>query len=381
MTALDESLAWLRAQGPAMEALLGALVETTSYTADRAGVNAAGALLRAAVPLTCEVVEGERYGDHLLFHNGRRAGDPGVVIVGHHDTVFPKEVFAGWHTEARHGFGPGCFDMKGGLVVIAFALKALETSGLLERVPLSFVSVADEEVGSPESRAALAHLAKGADAALVFEAGRAGDAIITRRKGTATVVAHAKGKAAHAGNARSEGASAVVAMARFILAAEALNDASGEVTVNVGRVFGGTSKNTVPAECTADLDARFVTAAQGEALLEALRAAAEGAAIPGTSIALTGGVSRAPLERTVASAALREAYARCQTEAGLGDGEHPLVGGGSDASTTASVGVPSIDGLGPRGAGFHTRDERVDLDSLAPKAEALARYLASRAEL
>ncbi|MEZ4409215.1 MAG: hypothetical protein R3A52_22510 [Polyangiales bacterium] len=90
-------------------------------------------------------------------------------------------------------------------------------------------------------------------------------------------------------------------------------------------------------------------------------------------------MSRAPLERTVASAALRDAYARCQREAGLGDGEHPLVGGGA-TRRRRRPGVPSIDGLGPRGWS-HTRDERVDLDSLAPKAEALARYLASRAEL
>jgi glutamate carboxypeptidase len=97
---------------------------------------------------------------------------------------------------------------------------------------------------------------------------------------------------------------------------------------------------------------------------------------PGTSLALAGGVSRRPLVRTEASAALCARYAACQRAAGLGGAEAGLVGGGSDASTTADAGVASIDGLGPRGDGFHTTGEHVELATLAPKAEALVRFLA-----
>src|SRR5690606_4569872 len=114
-----------------------------------------------------------------------------------------------------------------------------------------------------------------------------------------------------------------------------------------------------------------------EHLLEGLRAAAAKAAeeVPGTRVELEGGVTRAPLERTEASAALLGSYGACAKAFGLGDGEADLIGGGSDASTTGSMGVPSIDGLGPRGSGFHTRDECIEIDTLIPRTQALAVWL------
>jgi len=374
---IDGAIAWLRGQRAAMTDSLAGLVVASSHTLDKAGVDAAGRVLEAMVPLPCRRVPSARYGDHLFF-DARAPGDGGVVIVGHHDTVFPREVFAGWRVDGDNGFGPGALDMKGGLVTIAFALQALAREGMLAPVPLTLAVVADEEVGSPESAEHLRHIARGADAALVFEAGRAGDAIVTRRKGTGAVTVTAVGRAAHAGNAHHLGANAIRAMARFVEAAEALTDYARGVTVNVGRVEGGIGKNTVPERCVAELDLRFGTPADGAALLAALREIADGTSVPGTSLFLDGGVARPPLSRTEASAALRDAYGACQRAAGLSDGESAPQGGGSDASTTADAGVPSIDGLGPRGTGFHTRDERVDLASLVPKSEALLRYLATR---
>jgi glutamate carboxypeptidase len=371
----EDAVAWVRAQRGAMESLLRALVEESSHTLDPRGVDAAGAVLRAAVPLPCRAVPGDRFGSHLFFEGARPGAEGGVVLVGHHDTVFAREVFAGYRAEGDVAFGPGVLDMKGGLVVMAFALRALEHVDALGRMALTMVSVADEEVGSPESAASLAAAARGAAAALVFEAGRAGDAIVTRRKGTVAITARAVGRAAHAGLAHAQGASAIRSMARFIEAAEALTDYPAGVTVNVGTIHGGTSKNTVPARCTAELDGRFERAADGEALVARLHGLVSTSSLPGVSLALDGGVARSPLERTEASAALLRRYGECQRLAGLGDGECPLQGGGSDASTTADAGVPSIDGLGPRGSGFHTLDERVELDSLVPKCEALVRFL------
>lgn len=374
---MDGAIAWLRGQRASMEAALGALVEASSHTRDKVGCDRAGRLLSALVPLPCERVASEVHGDHLFFGT-RRAGEGGVVLVGHHDTVFPREVFAGWRAEGDWGYGPGALDMKGGLVVIAFALQALAREGWLDRAPLTFASVSDEEVGSPESAAHLRRIARGADGALVFEAGRAGDRIITRRKGTGALTVTATGRAAHAGNAHAQGASAIRAMARFIEAAEALTDYAAGTTVNVGRVEGGIGKNTVPERCVAELDLRFTSPEASRALLEQLRARSEACALPGTALVIEGGVARNPLCRSDLSAALCEAYGRCQRDAGLLSGEAETEGGGSDASTTADAGVPSIDGLGPRGSGFHTRDERVDLASLVPKSEALARFLAAR---
>jgi glutamate carboxypeptidase len=268
--------------------------------------------------------------------------------------------------------------MKGGLSLIWGVLRTFAEHGLLARLPVVVASVADEEVGSRDSRPHLEALARGAQCALVFESGRPQDAIVTRRRGTGVMQVVASGKAAHAGNAYREGANAIWALARFIDSAQAASAPERGLTVNVGTVSGGTSANTVPAHAEALLDLRFDTLADAQALIERLREGASTCAVPGTSLRLEGGINRQPLEQTPASAALYHAYAQCQRAAGLGAGEQPLVGGGSDANTVSGVGLPAIDGLGPRGGGFHTLDEYVELDSFGPKAEALLRFLHPR---
>ncbi|MEZ4392235.1 MAG: M20/M25/M40 family metallo-hydrolase [Polyangiales bacterium] len=377
---IDDAVRWLRGQQDEMVRSLAALVDASSHTRDKAGVDAAGARLERMVPLRCARVRSAEFGDHLVFGD-RQAGAPGVILIGHHDTVFPREVFAGWREDGRLGRGPGALDMKGGLVVVAFALQALSRVGALRGLGVSLAVVSDEEVGSPESAPMLRALAQGADAALVFEAGREGDRVVTRRKGTGSVRVVAHGRAAHAGNAHRQGASAVRAMARFIEAAEALTDYDAGRTLNVGRVEGGIGKNTVPERCEADIDLRFERADDLRELHERLVAIAGESAMLGTRIEVSLGVGRPPMARTEASASLLAEFLACQSAAGLGGGECELQGGGSDASTVASVGVPAIDGLGPRGVGMHTLDERVELDSLVPKAEALLRFLGGRRDL
>lgn len=382
----DEAARWLVGKTAALESELAPLVEVNSFTENAEGGRRVGELLRQQwkVPgLLAEVVKSARYADHLVF---RSAGDPRlepIALVGHLDTVFPPGKFEGYRVDGELRRGPGTLDMKGGLVVIGAALRALAETGGLERLPpLRIVVVADEEVGSPEGQGVIRGACAGSGAALVLESGRAEDAIITRRKGTGALEAVAHGKAAHAGNHHAEGANALWAVARFVDRAQQLTDYPRGITVNVGKVLGGQGKNTVPDYAEAHVDLRFCTRADGEALVESLRAAAASAAasVPGTRLELSGGISREPLERSTASARLLEAYAACARASGLGGGEAALIGGGSDASTTSSLGIPSIDGLGPRGKGFHTVEEHIEVNTLVPKAQALARFLASRAK-
>lgn len=376
---------WLAPRLPEFEEALRGLVEINSFTGNLEGCNQVGALLASHLDLpgvTHEVVKGERFGDHHVFRTAGRAGEAPVVLVGHLDTVFPPGTFEGYVVDGELRRGPGVLDMKSGLLVVTWALKALVAHDALSKLPpLIFVVVSDEEVGSPESQALLRRLAQGARAALVFESGRAKDAIITRRKGVGGLVARAAGKAAHAGNHHREGKNAIWALARFIDGAQQLTDYDRGVTVNVGKIAGGQGKNTVPDAAEAHLDVRFCTADDAEALINGLRTAAAAASseLPGTQVVLEGGVTRAPLERTDASAALLESYGRCAHAHGLGHGEADLIGGGSDASTTGSIGVPSIDGLGPRGTGFHTREECIEVQTVIPKTQALAAWLASLA--
>jgi glutamate carboxypeptidase len=391
---LDDALAHLRAHAGALVARTRQWVEINSYTENVAGVNEVGARLREAFALPSlaltvhagaepELVAGTRFGDHLVWKTpaAAAAGAAPILLVGHHDTVFPPGHFEGWR-EAGDGraVGPGALDMKGGLSIICGALAALDAAGALSDLPVTVVCVADEEVGSPSSRPVLEAEARGAACALVFESGRVGDMIITRRKGVGSMTVVMHGVAAHAGNNHKDGANAIWALAKFVDAAQSLTDYARGVTVNVGQASGGTSKNTVPERADCALDLRYETVADAEALVSAIRAAATAAAaaVPGVRAEVSGGARRLPLERTAASAALRDEYAACARASGLGDGEAPLLGGGSDANTVAPLGVPAIDGLGPRGAGFHTTHEYVDLASFLPKAEALLRFLWNR---
>jgi glutamate carboxypeptidase len=372
---LTQATDWLATQRTEMESLLKDLVEVSSWTGDKQGVDAATAILRKATPLPCESIASVKYGDHSVFHAPKPASQNGVILVGHIDTVFPKEKFTGYRSDGKIARGPGVLDMKGGLVIVTFALKALQQLGLLDQLALTYMVVSDEEVGSPDSTPHLRRIALGAKASLVFESGRAGDAIITRRKGTGSLTAVATGKAAHAGNAHREGVNAIWAISRFIDRLQGLTDYDAGTTINVGKVAGGIGKNTVPDQAEALVDLRYVTREESDALRARILHATENLGVQGAKVEVQWGPGRGPMEKSEAAEKLRASYAECQHESGLGTGEMGLVGGGSDAATTSALGVPSIDGLGPRGTGFHTLDEFVELDSFVPKAQALTRYL------
>jgi glutamate carboxypeptidase len=382
--ALHDALAWLREQTPSMERDLAELVEQNSFTENREGGQAVGDRLGALFGLpelaarSVPSASG-RFADHRVWSTAA-PGAP-VALIGHLDTVFPPGSFEGFRRDGDLRRGPGVLDMKGGLVVVAYALRALAREGLLAALPLRVVIVADEEVGSPEGKAVIAEAAGAASAALVFEAGRARDAIITRRKGTGGLRVVAHGKAAHAGNLHHEGVNAIWALARFVDAAQSLTDYARGVTVNVGHFTGGLNKNSVPDHAEAKVDIRFCAKADADALVEALADAARRAeaAVPGARVEVEGGLARLPLERSEASGRLAERYGACARDEGLGADEAPLLGGGSDANTTSALGVASIDGLGPRGKGFHTTDEQIEVATLVPKAAALARFLAAEA--
>ena len=383
----DAAAAWLEGKQRAIEDAIAPLVDVNSFTDNPTGGRKVGSMLRDLFTLggvEASVRESERYADHLIFRTQPKAPNKNAIaLVGHLDTVFPPGTFEGYRRDGELARGPGVLDMKGGLVIIAFALKAIAATVGLDRLPpLRIVIVADEEVGSPEGQAIITAAIAGSAACLVFEAGRKEDLIITRRKGTGGMAAVAHGKAAHAGANHKDGHNAIWALARFVDRVQSLTDYDRGITLNVGKVTGGQGKNTVPDLAEAAIDLRFTSNADGQKLvLDVHRAAALAAeSVAGTRIELQGGVARAPLERTDRSAALMAEYAACARASGLGGGEAALIGGGSDASTSSAIGIPSIDGLGPRGSGFHTKDELIEVATLVPKAQALARFLAGRAE-
>jgi glutamate carboxypeptidase len=373
---------WISHQLTALEASLQALVEVNSFSKNRAGGNQVGQLLKELFSiqgLSCTQVPSQDFADHLVFQSIGNGQKP-VALLGHFDTVFPPGFFEGYRALGNLRKGPGVLDMKGGLVVMAWALKSIAaTRGLDAIAPLKIVLVSDEEVGSPEGAPLIQREILGCRAALVFESGRANDAIVTSRKGTGQVTARAVGKAAHAGNNYFDGNNAIWALARFVERAQQISDRSQDITVNVGLISGGTSRNTVPAEAVAQLDVRFPNAKAALYVWDRLELAALDAALDGTTLEIHRAGGREPMERTPGTEALLASYAQCAHRHGLGSSEAPRQGGGSDGNTASAMGIPTIDALGPRGQFFHTPNEYIEMDTVIPRAAALADWLLSHA--
>lgn len=365
---------------PELWSLLERWVAINSFTANHAGCNQMlDELSRSlALPdLTERRLEGRGAAAHGLWTSRAWGQRPGVLLVGHHDTVFPPGTFEGFSFDEHNVYGPGVLDMKGGLAVARTALAVLADAGALARLPVALVSVSDEETGSADGRRALAEVCASAGAGLVLEAGRGNDAIVTRRKGTGKLLVTAHGRAAHAGNDLAAGRNAIWALARWIDGASRAGKADGSVTVNVGLVSGGTSANTVPAQARCELDVRVSTRIAGQALWDELEALA-GRITDDSDVTFTfeGGLRRQPLEASAASRALAARYGALARAVGLSAEEAGLQGGGSDANTLAEHGVPVIDGLGPRGRAFHTPQEQAEIATFARRLGALLAFLA-----
>lgn len=369
-------LAWLVERQPEMDAFLRELVLAESPSLDREALQRPLELLaRQLEALGCEVrtIKGGTDGDHLCARpkwRYRRAGYQ--LLVGHLDTVWPVGTLdvMPLHLEGDELYGPGVYDMKGGLVEIVFALRALSENGLVPAVtPVVFVNT-DEEVGSTDSRRHLVRLARHASRALVLEGASGSDGRLkTARKGSGRFTLTVRGRAAHAGSSPDEGVSAILELAEQIGALNALNDPARGVTVNVGLIDGGLRPNVVAPVATAEIDVRVPTTADAdrfEQAIHALRASRAGA-----SVEVTGDFRRPPMQLSPENRALFRRAQELGALLGLRVDDADVVGGSSDANLTSPY-TPTIDGLGPVGDGAHAADERIVVSSLAERAALLA---------
>jgi glutamate carboxypeptidase len=302
-------------------------------------------------------------------------GHKGIVLVGHMDTVFPADTsFTAFREDEERCFGPGVYDMKGGLVVAVYALKALSHLGLLQEIPVTVLCNSDEEIGSPASRPWIEEQAKGALAALVFEGGGANSEVVTGRKGRLGMNLTVRGRAGHAAKGGAK-ASAILELAHKIIALEGLNDGR-EITVNVGQVEGGIGPNTVPELVTAALDARFLTPDGQQRLEQSLARIAAKESVSGTSTTLSIQSGRPAMPQSEGNRRLC-AIARAQALVFGYDLPEELRSGVSDANFIAGLGVPVLDGLGPVGDLDHSDLEFILKDSLCARAALTAASIAA----
>ncbi|MEO8134945.1 MAG: M20 family metallopeptidase [Betaproteobacteria bacterium] len=305
----------------------------------------------------------------LLHISNRATGDsrPGILILGHLDTVHPFGTLRQNPCRIEGGklYGPGGYDMKGGVYLALTALGQLAAAGSTA-LPVDLLLVPDEETGSHQSRAAIERFASQARYALVGEPARA-DAgkCVTARKGTGLLRLKVQGRPAHAGVNHDRGRSAIREMAHQVLALEAMTDYARGVTVNVGTISGGTVTNTVPSQCQAMVDFRVPDMQAAEDVLAKMRALK--AVGPDVTLQIDVELNRPPMVKTDAVARMLARAQKWAAESGFALEDAPMTGGGSDANFTAALGIPTLDGLGVDGDGAHTLHEYLLVSTLAPR--------------
>lgn len=300
--------------------------------------------------------------------------DKDLLIVGHLDTVWPLGTLATrpFRVEDGRAFGPGIFDMKSGVMLAVFAMRAIKELGLTTRRRVTLLMTCDEETGSHFSRAIIEDEGRRAHAALVLEPPIPGGTIKTGRKGVGEFELIIHGRPAHAGNDPRAGISAVTEMAHQILAINKLNDYERGTTVNVGVARGGVLSNVIAAEAHAFIDMRFRTVDEGERITEAMSRLQP--VLDGARIEVLGGINRPPLVRTRETGELFEHAKRLASELGY-DLKEGSVGGGSDGNFIAALGVPVLDGLGVDGAGAHAEHEHIIISDIPRRAALLTRLI------
>ena len=304
------------------------------------------------------------FGDILTARTPWGGDGPGILVLSHLDTVHPigfKDKDNPIRREGDKVYGPGIYDMKGGAYVAYYALRHLVRSGRETTLPITFMYIPEEEIGSPTSRKLIEQAALENKYVLVTEPAREGGKVVTARKGVLHFQLTTRGKPAHAGSRHQDGRSAIREMARLALEIEGFTDYAREITANVGLISGGSGINVVPALCTAQVDMRapdMETAHELVARMHALESSE-----PGVTLEVAGGINRPPYEKDAGISALFE-HAR-KVAAGIGlDLEDLKTGGGSDGNFTAALGVPTLDGLGVDGYGAHADYEHMYYSSL-----------------
>jgi glutamate carboxypeptidase len=374
-------LAYCQQHQGEMLSLLRHMVEIESPSDDKAAVNRMGAFLGQVF---------ERLGGKVKFYPQQEAGNhlkaefPGggsdgasdgagkpVLLLGHFDTVWSMGTLAKMPFRIQDGraFGPGVYDMKAGITMMIFALRALKAAGVAHR-PVTILLDTDEEVGSATGRPVVEATARECEAVLVLEPSQGPKGHLkTSRKGVGDITIRVRGRASHSGVDFEKGRSAIVELARQLLEIVKFTDVGRGITVNPGVIQGGTRSNVIAAEAWAEVDLRIARAA--DATLLEQKFAALKPFDPDCAIELTGGINRPPMERTEGTVRLFGIAREIATAMGM-PLEESSTGGGSDGNFTSALGVPTLDGLGAVGEGAHAAHESVVVEDLFSRTAVLA---------
>ncbi len=365
---------------PEMLQTLQHVVEAESPSDNKAAVDKLGSYLiqqfeRQGGRVTVHRVED--CGNHVQVQFPGRSGQKPVMFLGHFDTVWPLGTLSTMPFRTANGraYGPGVLDMKTGIVMLMYALRALNELEVRDRRPVMVLLDSDEEIGSATSRSLIESIARQCEAVLVLEPAQGTQGSLkTARKGVGVYTIRVHGQASHAGVDFEKGHSAILELSRQILEVAKFTDADRGITVNPGVVRGGTRSNVVAAEAAVEVDIRIARAADAgelEQKFSALRSFD-----PHCRLEVTGGLNRPPMERTPGTVRLLEAAQSVAKSLGMVL-EESATGGGSDGNFTSALGIPTLDGLGAVGEGAHAAHECIFLEQLPVRTALLAGLIAT----
>ncbi|HYE94431.1 MAG TPA: M20 family metallopeptidase [Terriglobales bacterium] len=361
--------------------LLARLVNHDSGTDDVMDVNRVGAILAERLErlgFTLRRVATERFGDHLVGEKPG-TGPKRFLFVGHYDTVFPSGTVKQrpFRIDAQgRAWGPGVYDMKGGLAALLYALRAHQEARTRTwaETTVAVVFNSDEERLSPTSRPVIEAEAKRAHSVGVLEPARPNGEYVMARKGAGTFQLEIAGKASHAGLQPELGASAIWDLAQKVTALHALTDFERGTTVNVGTVRGGERPNVVADRASAEIDLRAWSQAEADAAIAAMRAICERAHVPGTTPRFSGQIHFPPWPPGLpGTERLLAIMKKVGQELGV-DVRAIKTGGGSDGNHTSAI-APTLDGMGPKGSRAHSEEEFIEVATLLERTKMLALFL------
>ncbi|NIF37201.1 M20 family metallopeptidase [Enterobacter sp. Tr-810] len=324
---------------------------------------------------TEQVDLGNQVGPGVFVTNKPRTTHFDVLLVGHLDTVFGPGTVAErpMSEDDSRLYGPGVSDMKSGLLNILWAMRGLDAADK-NRLSIAVAMNPDEETGSVHSHQWIGELAKRSRCVLVCEAARADGSLVKARKGMAGYHLTFSGVAAHAGNDPEKGRSAITALANSVITINALTNWDRGTTLNVGVIHGGSAANVVADTAVAELDVRFWENDEYDRVNQALNALCEKGFLDGVTTTLTQVNHKPAMATSEATQVLMQQVEAAGKAEGIAI-TWQAVGGGSDANHTAALGIPTLDGLGPVGAGFHSPAEWLDKASIEPRIRLLKRIV------
>jgi glutamate carboxypeptidase len=318
------------------------------------------------------------FGDAVLGRVGAGHAEdaPGILVLGHLDTVHLVGTLEDELPVSRSGdqlFGPGVLDMKGGMYLAYHAIEKLLAQRGRLTMPITFLFIPDEEVGSPSTRDLIESTARANACVLVPEPGRPNH-LVTGRHSFLRYTIRTRGKPAHAGHANTVGRSSISTMAKLIGQIEGFSDIEREMTFRVGNINGGTFVNVIPSMCEAEI----LCVAPDKAAFAEIQARMESLCSPDDDVQLEvePGPVRPLFQAHAGTVALFDVAQRIARDVGL-DLAHGQFGGGSDGNITGALGIPTLDGLGVVGDGVHTKNEHLLVSSLVPRAKLFAGLVAA----